>query len=252
MRYTVKQLATVAGVTARTLHYYDEIGLLHPASYGDNGYRYYDEEAVLRLQQILFFREMDFNLEEIKAILDRPDFDLLAALQSHRKGLVRQIERTQRLIETIDNTMKHIKGEIEMNTQDFYSGFDEEKQKEYAVEAERRWGSTAVQSQQRWNAYTREEKNTILAQMNEISTSVAALMDKGPDSAEVQHWIDRWFQHINRYFYTCSLEMFEQLGHGYVEDPAFSATYENIQPGLAAFMDQAMTHYCQVNAGKTA
>jgi DNA-binding transcriptional MerR regulator len=252
MRYTVKQLAKLADITIRTLHYYDEIGLLHPASYGDNGYRYYDEEAVLRLQQILFYRELDFNLEEIKTILDRPDFDLLHALQNHREALLKRMERLNGLIETIDKTVKYIKGEIHMSDKDFYSGFDEEKQKEYAKEAERRWGSSAAESQKRWEASTRDEKNEILAQMNEISTSLAANMEKGPESTEVQYWIGRWHKHIDRYFYPCSLEIFEQLGHGYVSDPDFTATYEKIRPGMAAFMDQAMTHYCKVNAAKEA
>lgn len=252
MRYTVKQLATLAGVTTRTLHYYDEIGLLHPATYGDNGYRYYGEEAVLRLQQILFYRELDFSLEEIKTILDRPDFDLIHALQSHRRALIQRMERLDSLIDTIDKTIRHIKGEIEMSDKDLYSGFDEEKQKAYAEEAERRWGEDAAQSQRRWNAFSRDEKNHILADMQEISSSIAANMDKGPESAEVQHWIERWHRHIDTYFYPCSLEIFEQLGHGYVEDPAFTATYEKIRPGMATFMDQAMTHYCKVQTAKTA
>ena len=133
-----------------------------------------------------------------------------------------------------------------MSKKDFYAGFDEEKQKQYAEEAQRRWGDEAVKSQKRWESYTPEEKNEILAQMHEISASIAANMDKGPESAEVQYWIGRWHKHINKYFYDCSLEIFEGLGHGYNEDPEFRATYENIRPGLAAFMEQAMTHYCVV------
>lgn len=250
MSYTVKQLADLAGITTRTLHYYDQIGLLRPASYGDNGYRYYGEEAVLRLQQILFFRELDFSLEQIQAILARPDFNLLHALQTHREGLLERRTRLDRLIETVDNTMKHVRGEIEMSKKDFYSGFDEEKQKEYAKEAERRWGKAPTSTQRPWNTLTRDEKNDILAQMNEIGVNTAAHMDKGPHSAEAQHWIDRWYQHINRYFYDCSLEVFEALGHMYNQDPAFKETYENIRPGMAAFMEEAMTYYCKAKAGK--
>ena len=135
MRYTVKQLAKLAGVTPRTLHYYDEIGLLHPATYGENGYRYYGDDALLRLQQILFFRELDFSLEQIKTIIDRPDFDLLHALESHRRGLQDRVSRLNCLIDTVDNTIKHIRGEIQMSEKDLYSGFDEEKQRQYAAEA---------------------------------------------------------------------------------------------------------------------
>ncbi|RPI80698.1 MAG: MerR family transcriptional regulator [Chloroflexi bacterium] len=250
MNYTVKQLAKLARVSNRTLHYYDEIGLLRPESYSENGYRYYGEEAMLRLQQILFFRELDFSLEQIKTILDSPDFDLLGALQAHRKALLEQADRLNSLVETVDNTIKHIKGEIQMSEQDFYKGFDEEKQKRYAEEAQKRWGETAATSQKRWNAYTRDEKNKILGAMHELSKGIADNMDKGPESAEVQYWIDRWYKHINQYFYDCSLEIFENLGKMYVEDPQFQATYEKIRPGMAALMEKAMLHYCKVNAGK--
>ena len=104
-RYTVKQLAELANVTNRTLHYYDQIGLLLPASYGDNGYRYYDENAVFRLQQILFFRELGFSLEQIHAILEGPDFDLLRALENHKLALQGKTERINRLIDTVDKTI---------------------------------------------------------------------------------------------------------------------------------------------------
>ena len=244
MRYTVKQLAKLAGVTTRTLHYYDQIDLLRPASYGDNGYRYYDDKAVLRLQQIMFFRELDFSLEEIKNIVGRPDFDLLLALKVHREGLQARVNRLNNLIGTVDNTMKYLRGEIKMSNQDFYKGFDEEQQKEYAVEAEKRWGETAAQSQKRWTGYSPEQKNEILGEMQAISTNIAENMDKGADSAEVQHWIDRWYNHINKYFYTCTLDIFRSLGSMYTQDPAFQETYEKIRPGMAAFMEKAMAHYC--------
>lgn len=248
MGYTVKQLAKMAGVTTRTLHYYDEINLLRPTSYGGNGYRYYGEDAVLRLQQIRFFRELDFSLEQIKIIIDQPDFDLMYALESHKRALLQKVDRLNSLLETVDQTMKHIRGEIKMSQEDFYKGFDEEKQKEYAKEAQRRWGEPAAESQKRWDRLTSQEKNDILAELHQIGQGVADHMDKGHDSADVQHWIARWHQAINKYFYDCSLEMFENLGHMYVEDPEFSATYEKIRPGMAVFMEKAMTYYCEVQA----
>lgn len=249
MSYTVKQLADLAGVTNRTLHYYDEIGLLHPAAHGDNGYRYYDEGAVLRLQQILFYRELDFSLEQIKAILNRPDFDLLQALEGHKRALLERVERLNCLIDTVDKTILHFQGKIEMNKKDFYKGFDEEKQKQYEQQARQRWGDASVdESSKRWNSYTPKQKNDILAEGHEINMGIVDNMDKGHDSPEVQYWIDRWYKSINTHFYKCSLEIFEALGHGYTQDPEFNAFYEKIHPGLAAFMEKAMTHYCQVNA----
>ena len=248
-RYTVKQLARLAGVTTRTLHYYDQIGLLCPASHGDNGYRYYDESAVLTLQQIRFFRELGFSLEQIKSILGRPDFDLLGALLGHKRLLAEKVERLNTLIDTVDKTILHIKGEIEMSDLEFYQGFDEEKQKEYSRRARERWGDEAMARTKDWNAYTPQQKNAILAEGHEITMGIVANMDRGYDSPEVQYWVGRWHNAINTHFYDCSLEIFEALGHGYVQDPEFNAFYESIHPGLAVFMEQAMTYYCQVQAG---
>lgn len=246
--YTVKQLASLSGVTTRTLHYYDQIGLLLPATYGENGYRYYGEEALLRLQQILFYRELDFSLEQIKTVIDRPDFDLLQALRSHRQGLIGRIQRLFDLVETVDNTMKHLRGEIEMEKKDFYKGFDEEKQKAYEQQVRERYGEEALAASKDWNAYSREEKNDILGKMHEISENLTALVDRDPESAEVQYWIRRWHNHINEYFYPCSLEIFEALGHAYAEDPEFRATYEAMHPEMPEFMEKAMTYYCKVMA----
>jgi len=248
-RYTVKQLARLAGVTSRTLHYYDQIGMLCPASHGDNGYRYYDESAVLTLQQIRFFRELGFSLEQIKSILGRPDFDLLGALLGHKRLLAEKVERLNILIDTVDKTIQHIKGEIEMSDLEFYQGFDEEKQKEYSRRARERWGDEAMARTKDWNAYTPQQKNAILAEGHEITMGIVANMDRGYDSPEVQYWVGRWHNAINTHFYDCSLEIFEALGHGYVQDPEFNAFYESIHPGLAVFMEQAMTYYCQVQAG---
>jgi len=247
MRYTVKQLANLAGVTNRALHYYDEIGLLQPASYGDNGYRYYDETAVLRLQQILFYRELDIPLDQIKTLLDRPDFDLLHALEGHRRALLQRMERLTRLIETVDNTIKHVRGEKHMQQKDFYKGFDEERQKEYAREAEQRWGDTAKRSQKRWESFSPEQKHAIMAENHAITAGGADAFDRGlpTDSPEVQAWIERWFKSINQNFYTCTLEIFAGLANMYVEDERFTATYEEIRSGMAVYMQQAMLHYCE-------
>lgn len=241
--FTVKQLADMAGVSVRTLHYYHQIGLLRPGSVGANGYRYYGQADMLRLQQILFFRELDFSLDQIRAIMDRPDFDLLRALEGHRKALLNRGERINRLIQTVDNTIDHLKGVKPMSKRDFYAGFDEELQKKRSAEAAARWGEPARTSQKNWEALTRDQKNDVLAGMNEITEGIAASMDKGPESAEVQQWVGRWHAFINEHFYDCTLEIFEGLGRMYNEDPAFQATYENVRPGLAALMEKAVLHY---------
>lgn len=132
MAYTVSILAQLSGVSVRTLHWYDEIDLLKPAFVGDNGYRYYEEAELLRLQQVLFFRELGFDLKEIQRLLDRPDFDQKVALRLHRQKLLKRMERIRSLVKTIDKTIKHIEGERQMKETEYYFGFvTKEKQDEY-------------------------------------------------------------------------------------------------------------------------
>src|SRR5262245_38712639 len=123
MAYTVKQVAKMSGVSVRTLHFYDETGLLKPAYVGANGYRFYEEPQLLTLQQILFYRELGFELKQIKRILGRRDFEIVAALQSHRKVLQKNLAQTRRLIETIDKTIRHLKGTRKMKRQEMFVGF---------------------------------------------------------------------------------------------------------------------------------
>src|SRR5438876_12056214 len=123
MAYTVKQVAAMSGVSVRTLHFYDETGLLKPAYIGANGYRFYEEPELLTLQQILFYRELGFELKQIQRILGRRDFEIVAALQSHRKVLQKNLARTRALIETIDKTIQHLKGEKKMKREEMFVGF---------------------------------------------------------------------------------------------------------------------------------
>lgn len=242
--YTVKQLSDLAGVSVRTLHYYDEIGLLKPSSVGDNSYRYYDEAALFRLQQILFFREMQLGLLQIKEILDRPEFDLMAALQAHRDVLQGQINRLQQLIQTIDSTMMHLAGEIHMSQQQLFNGFNDEKQKAYEQEAIEKYGEASVKaSVQRWNRYSPQQRAQIKAEGGTIYSSLAALMDKGAAHPEVQGLVARWHQHM-RYFYEPTLEILRGLGHLYNESPDFQATFRQFHPDLPPFLEAAITCYC--------
>ena len=135
--FTVKQLSDLAGVTPRTLHHYDSIGLLKPSRVGENGYRYYGEESILHLQQILFYRELGLPLDAIKKIMGRRDFDVLSALESHKVEIGKRIVRLERLVETVDNTISHLKGQKEMSKKQIFAGFSEAEQEKLAAEAEK-------------------------------------------------------------------------------------------------------------------
>jgi DNA-binding transcriptional MerR regulator len=245
MRHTVKQLANLTGVSVRTLHYYDEIDLLRPSFVGHNGYRYYGDESVLRLQQILFYRELDFSLEEIKAIVDEPEFDLLRALQEQRVALIARSTHLQTLIQTVDKTIQIVNGEREMSTKDLFEGFSEDKQAQYEEEAARRWDEKTVrESSRRWRDYGVEKKAQIKADGEGIYSDLLANMGKGHASPKVQAIIGRWHQHL-RYFYEPSVEVLIGLAHLYNEDPAFASTFQKIHPDMPAFLEQAILLYCE-------
>jgi DNA-binding transcriptional MerR regulator len=240
MAYTVKQLASLAGVSIRTLHHYDEIGLLTPPVIGANGYRYYDERSLLRLQSILFYRELDFPLEAIKAVLDRPGFDALAALQGQRASLETKLGRLHRLIATLDQTIRHIQGDQTMNARQLFAGFTPEQEQYYAEEAARRWDARTVRaSQQKWAAYPPAQKEAIKAEGESLYRDLIAAMPQGPAAPAVQSAIERWRRHLD-YFWTPNDEQCLALATGYRDDPAFRRTYDALHPDLAAFMVEAV------------
>lgn len=244
MVYTVKQLADLAGVSIRTLHYYDEIGLLKPSYVGENSYRYYEDALALRLQQILLFRELGFSLDDIRAILDRPGFDLLAALRAHRRALEDRIGRLQDLIATVDRTIQFVNGEQDMSHKQLFSGFSEEEEKRYTQEARAQWGAETVDASTRlWNSYTQQQKAHILAEGGAIYAGLAALIGQPPDSPAVQATIARWHQHL-RYFYEPTVEMLRGLGQLYVDHPDFKRNIGQFHPDLPAFMRAAIEVYC--------
>jgi DNA-binding transcriptional MerR regulator len=241
--FTVKQLSRLAGVTPRTLHHYDAIGLLKPSRIGDNGYRYYGEESLLRLQQILFYRELDMPLDEVKKIMGRRDFDVLAALQSHKDALNKQVARLDRLIHTVDKTINHLKGKNIMSDKAYFEGFSEEEQEKYALEAEQLYDPETVrESNRKWKAYSAAKKEAILAEGNAVYVDMVAAMPKGAGSREVQAIVERWRKHMD-YFWTPNLDQLLALADGYNDGPRFKANFDKIHPKLAGFMRDAVKAY---------
>jgi DNA-binding transcriptional MerR regulator len=249
--YTVKELAEMAGISARTLHYYDEIGLLTPKCQTKNQYRKYEHRHLLKLQQILFFRELDFLLEQIKTVLESPDFDVRAALSAQREMLAARRERIAQLIHTIDKTILQLEGEENMQDKDLYLGFSEEKQKEYEKEVQEKYGDEPLNiSIKRWNSLTKEQQKEMIAKGNQFHHKIADAMPLGFDSPEVMELMRQYWENM-QFFYAVSLEHFERLGHMYNQDPAFQATYETVKPGLAAFMEKAITYFVMMMKSKS-
>jgi len=249
MAYTVKAVSDLAGISIRTLHHYDEIDLLKPAQVSASGYRLYTEGDLERLQQILFFRELGFSLQEIKAIIDRPGFDRRQALLDHKRLLLERQDRLERLILSVDRTLDAMERGIHMSEKDMFEGFDQSK---YEEEARQRWGGSKEfeESTRRTKKYTKADWDAIKAEAQEIGVNIAARMDRDPADPEVQEWVRRHHQHINDRYYTCSLQIFRSLGEMYVADERFTATYDKIKPGMAQFLEKAMSIYCDRLEGK--
>lgn len=242
--YTIKKLASLAGVSVRTLHYYDEIGLLKPQSRKENGYRYYGEDAVVTLQQIMFFRELGFGLDEIKNIILQPDFDVLEALESHRKLLAKKAERIDELLATVDKTIKQKKGETKMQIKDYYQGFSDEKIEKYRDEVRCRWGEkTLKDSEARVIKMSKEKFAAVQAEGGKIFQTISENMPRGYDSEFIQEQVAKWRRWLDN-FYHYSDEQILGLGRAYSHDPEFAAFFQKYHKNLPAFITKAIEHYC--------
>jgi DNA-binding transcriptional MerR regulator len=242
--YTVSQLARMAGITVRALHHYDHIGLLEPAGRTESGYRLYGERELLRLQQILLFRELDLPLSEVRSILDEPGFDPLEALQNHRQVLQRRMDRLGRLLTTIDKTIHRLtEGDMGMTDEELYEGLSKEQIERYQREAREMYDPELVrESEQRVRKMSKARREAIKAEGDQVTRSLAALMDREPSDAEVQVWIARHHAWIEN-FYPCSAEVYRGLGQGYAHHVEFRAFYDKYRPGLADFLAKAMAYY---------
>jgi DNA-binding transcriptional MerR regulator len=241
--YTVRKLSKLAGVTPRTLHYYDEIGLLHPASVAENGYRYYDEGSLFRLHQILLYRELDLPLAEIKRILDCETFDAIDSLRGHKETLRRRIHKTERLIDSVNDTILFMEGKKEMNEVKMFEPFNGQQQAEYEKEAMEKYDPEIVKaSQQRWKSYTKEEKQRIGEEGNAVYRDFVLAIPKGPVSLEAQDCVRRWRAHM-AYFWEPDDEQCLGLADLYNDDPRFKANFDKIDPHLAAFVREAVKVY---------
>lgn len=242
--FSVNQLAKLAGISVRTLHHYDEIGLLKPSARTESKYRYYGEKELLRLQQILFYKELDLPLAQITEILDDPGFDTERALLSHRKELVKRKNRTNELLKTIDKTIIHLKTK-KMNFEDMYRGFSKEQAEAYEKEAKQKWGDKIVEeSKQRVKNMGKEGLDKLLQEGEEISKELSALMHLKPGDKQVQQLTQRHYTIIDR-FYTVTPKIYRGLADMYVEDERFKKHYDKHKEGLAAFLREAMIVYCE-------
>jgi MerR family transcriptional regulator, thiopeptide resistance regulator len=252
MKYTIKKLASISGVSVRTLHWYDEIGLLKPSYYGSNNYRYYEEEQLLILQQILFFRELGFPLKSIQKLLSEECFDKIKALQAHRKILEREIDRKNQQIFTIDRTVTYLQGGKKMTGSQLFYGVDSAKQKEYEDYIVQYLGTPGekilLESKRRTVKWEPEDWEGVKTQGDEIHHGLAAAIEKGllPESDEVQAIIRRHHE-LQSQFYEMTREVYIGLTEIYAQHPEFRTFFETYHPRMIEFQAKAMRYYANKN-----
>lgn len=247
--YTVKQLARLAGVSVRTLHLYDELGLLVPAQRTEARYRLYGEAELLRLQQILFYKELDVPLQEIQRILDDPDFDLVQALQQHRTALKARKQRLAALLRTLDRTIDHLTNNTIMEHTELYEGLPKEEAENLRRDAVEAHGKEAVErSEAHLMAQGKPGIERLKAEAADIMHRLIALRSDGPTSDVVQAQIARHYANIRAFWGTSDLadpqlEAYAGLGELYVADDRFLKNMNVAEPGFAQFLCTAMAHF---------
>jgi DNA-binding transcriptional MerR regulator len=242
--YTVGQVAELSGVTVRTLHHYDEIGLLSPGERTAAGYRRYGEDDLERLHQVLSYRELGFALEEIATILDDPEADAAAHLRRQHRLLTDRIARLREMVAAVDKAMEAQQMGIALTPEERFEVFGDFDPDRHEEEARERWGETDAykQSQRRAAGYTKDDWLRIKAEGAETERGLAAALAGGvPATGEdAMDLAEQHRQQISRWFYDCPYELHRGLGDMYVGDPRFTAHYEDITPGLAQYLRDAI------------
>lgn len=245
MKMSVKEFAELTGVSVRTLHYYDEINLLKPAEIDENnGYRFYDKTALERMQEILFYRELDFPLKSICEILSSPDYDKQKALTQQKKLLILKKERLERIISAIDNAEESEAIMKALNNNDY-----EAARKQYESEAKERWGKTEAYKEhtEKTKDYSKDKWQSVTDGLDSIFGEFAECMKDGnaPDSEAAKELAEKLQKHITDNFYTCTNEILLGLGQMYVCDERFTRNIDKHGVGTAEFVNKAILEYCK-------
>ncbi len=239
-----KEVAKLTGISVRTLHHYDAIGLLCPGRNKENGYRQYSEEDMDQLQQILFFRECGFPLTKIQKLLNSSSFNRAEAFQLQKKYLLHEKKRIETMLDTLNRSIQSMKGEITMSLTEKFGGFDMNNNP-YEEEARRLWGDETVD---RSNAYvaslSAEEKDSIAKGMDQLFTELAAIRQENPASETAQKAMAKMYQHFNKNFgYQYTPEAFGGVGQMYITDTRFTENVDKYGAGLSQFLAAAMKIY---------
>ena len=243
----INEVVKITGVSARTLQYYDEIGLLIPQKL-DNGYRDYTEENLEKLQKILFYRFLKFKLNDIKELLEG-DFDNLKILEQQRELILREKEKFEVILHNIEKTISNYKGEQTMTIEEKFNGFKKEDLNKYENQAVEKYGKDTIEESKKRQS-GREE--IVTEEFNEVFRSMAKFKDENVDVAEkeVQSKVEDLYNNMNEYAFDCSIEVFSYIGKGYVHNPEFKRNIDKFGEGVAEYTSKAIEKYCSDRLNK--
>ena len=243
----INEVVKLTGVSARTLQYYDEIGLLIPQKL-DNGYRDYTEENLEKLQKILFYRFLKFKLNDIRELLEG-DFDNLKILEQQRELILREKEKFEVILHNIEKTIRNYKGEQRMTIEEKFNGFKKEDLNKYENQAVEKYGKDTIEESKKRQS-GREE--IVTEEFNEVFRSMARFKDENVDVAEkeVQSKVEDLYNNMNEYAFDCSIEVFSYIGKGYVHNPEFKNNIDKFGEGVAEYTSKAIERYCNDRLNK--
>lgn len=243
----INEVVKITGVSARTLQYYDEIGLLIPQKL-DNGYRDYSEENLEKLQKILFYRFLKFKLNDIRELLEG-DFDNLKILEQQRELILREKEKFEVILHNIEKTIRNYKGEQTMTIEEKFNGFKKEDLNKYENQAVEKYGKDTIEESKKRQS-GREE--IVTEEFNEVFRSMAKFKDENVDVAEkeVQSKVEDLYNNMNEYAFDCSIEVFSYIGKGYIHNPEFKKNIDKFGEGVAEYTSKAIEKYCSDRLNK--
>ncbi|WP_142688483.1 MerR family transcriptional regulator [Chitinophaga polysaccharea] len=245
--YAVNKLAKLAGVSVRTLHYYDQIGLLTPSVRTAAGYRLYGETELLRLQQILFYRELDVELKDIGNILDDPEFDLVHALESHRQMLLSKKSRIETLVATVEKTIFHLKNKVNMNVEDLYAGLPKEQAEAWRREAKEKWPDQVAHAEKQLLTMDMDSYQQLQEGFKANWEKLALLSGQDPATEQVQREIDVHYHYILKFWGKAGnqAEAYKGLGDLLANDERYTQVNGVTKPAFGKFMQQAIHIYVE-------
>lgn len=249
-KYSVKQLSKIAGVSVRTLHVYDKLNLLKPMIRTEAKYRYYGHDELLKLQQILFYKELGFPLKSILEILDDPEFNIVQALESHKASLKQKQANISVLIDTIDKTIIHLKkGEKMLKPEELYEGFSQEQAEEYRKEAIHKYGDESVsRSEKHLQSLKKEDFDNLKQKAKQVYDDLFSIRFENPESEKVQTLIAQHYKVIRQFWGSANstdkqADAYAGLADLYLNDERFTMVQNKPQPEFASFLNKAMKYF---------